>query len=131
MNETDGPELGVLILLSLASQEPMVECCLLGVGAMPVGRLGSFLQPSAQLFNTHPRVHVRVYPHLPLQLLDFRFSDGVLDLELQTEGGTQRLGPATHLPSPTAQSLSSNLLELVHQLFGLHLHRGQCILILC
>lgn len=47
----------------------------------------------------HTSTHA--YPHLPFQLLDFRFSDSMLDLELQTEGGTQLLGPATHLPSPT------------------------------
>lgn len=40
MNETDGPELGVLILLSLASQEPTVECCLLGVGGYARGKAG-------------------------------------------------------------------------------------------
>lgn len=56
------------------------------------------LQPSAWVLYAHRHAH----PHLPFQLLDFRFSDSVLDLELQTEGGTQLLGPATHLPSPTA-----------------------------
>lgn len=68
MNETDGPELGILILLSLALQEPMVECCLLGVwGPCPceVWAPSSSPQPS---FST--RTHV----YMCACTLTFRFS---------------------------------------------------------
>lgn len=47
-------------------------------------RQSAFPQPSARLFSMHSHAHVHTHPHLPLQLLDFRFSDSMLDLELQT-----------------------------------------------
>lgn len=79
--------------------------------------------------SPHPRAS-GTPPHLPLELLDLSLGHGVFDLELQESRGGHGVGTAPRAGTPCPPPAPPHLLELVHQLLGVHLHGGQRVLVL-